>query len=161
MAIAVKRGFIRLYRPEKQSWETALTGAEHHMPSCVAMGDSRVFFSDLSDGKIYTFPIEGAGTETEFFAPQNMPLALEVSDDGRVLVGTADGVSLVEQTQKDGNVQAGNMLFFKSVRYQYYWLTMFFRGLLVAVVLASGFVAFTLISRQYESEEEKLIENMK
>lgn len=186
VAVTVSRGFIRLYRPQIGKWETVGADGRHRMPSCISIGDGRVFFSDLYDGKVYDFPLDLSEEIQEFLTPEGTTVSIAAGNDGRVLIGSTQGLYLVK---------GADVTFLTRVRYQYYMVTMLVRTLYViltinilwivlklkkrfhritlsedairsvmvimAVVFVASFVAYTLMNKHYEQEEDNLIEDMK
>ena len=187
VAIAVKRGFVRIYDPKEQKWITVALDSEHLMPNCVAIRNRRVFFSDLYENKVYCYDLEHQDGISTFFQTDGKPVSLEVSADGEcVLVGSAAGFYLVTD---EGGSYTGR------VSYRYFALTVLLRIVLgnavlcvlwalfllsrrmgrflknensvrviivvSAVVAVSCFVAYSLMDELFGQEEENLIDNMK
>ncbi|MBR1478862.1 MAG: MFS transporter [Lachnospiraceae bacterium] len=187
VAIAVKRGFVRIFEPTEQRWVTLNTDSDHLMPNCIAIRNRQVFFSDLYENKVYRYDEDLQDGVSTLAQIDGKPVSLEVSsEDGSVLVGSATGFYLVSDG-KITHIEGGN--------YRYYAVTILLRvvlaiaGLCVllalfllsrrlgrflknensirvvivvsAVAIVSCFVAYSLMDELFEKEEENLIDNMK
>ncbi len=186
VAIAVKRGFVRIFDPAGQKWVTLTTDSEHLMPNCIAIRNRQVFFSDLYENKVYRYDVERQDGIDTLLQMDGKPVSLEVSADGSVLVGNATGFYLATDTGID-HIGGGN--------YRDYAVTVLLRVVLViaglcvlwtlfllskklgrflknensirvvivvlAVAVVSCFVAYSLMDELFGKEEENLIDNMK
>jgi len=143
VAIAIKRGYVRIYEPSEQRWVTLATDSEHLMPNCVAIRNRQVFFSDLYEKKVYRYDAEGqdgAGTLVQVLLQmEEKPVSLEVSArDGSVLVGSATGFYLVSD-QGIRHIEGGG--------YRYYVVTILLRVVLVISGLSVLLGLFLLTRR--------------
>ncbi|MBQ8117704.1 MAG: MFS transporter [Lachnospiraceae bacterium] len=187
VAIAVKRGYVRIFDPAGQKWVTLATDSEHLMPNCIAIRNRQVFFSDLYENKVFRYdPAQQGGIDT-LLQMDGKPVSLEVSaDGGSVLAGSADGFYLLSD---QGIEHIGE------VSYRGYAVTVLLRVVLgievlcvlwtllflsrrlgqllknensvrviivvLAVTVVSCFVAYSLMDELFGKEEDNLIDNMK
>lgn len=187
VAIAVKRGYVRIFDPAMQKWVTVTTESEHLMPNCIAIRNRQVYFSDLYENRVCHYDLEKPDSVSTVLRTERKPVSLEVSaDGGSVLVGNATGFYLLTD---------GESSYTGRVSYRYFAVTVLLRIALgiagvcvlwvlfllsrrlgkllkhensvrvvivvLAVVVVSCFVAYSLMDELFSREEETLIDNMK
>ncbi|MBO4514437.1 MAG: MFS transporter, partial [Lachnospiraceae bacterium] len=184
VAIAVKRGFVRVFDPERSAWVTLPFDREHLMPNLVQIRCGRVYFSDLYENQVWTYDQEGF---QELLKVSGKPVSLEVSQDGtRVMVSNSTGYYVVTE-QGTTYVSGANDKYFAvtvvlwvilgGVALLLLWLLRwvlsklrrYLRGensirvllVVMATVVVSGFVAYSLMSELYQKEEDTMIGNIK
>jgi len=187
VAIAVRRGFVRVFDPEKNVWETLPFEGEHLMPNLIQIRDRRVYFSDLYENQLWLYDLEQKDGFTEFLKVSGKPVSLEVSRDGNsVLVSNSIGFYTVTE-QGSGYVSGANYRFFGVTvalwillalvvfidLWILYWLLKRLRKhlrkentirvvlVVMATVIVSSFVAYSLMSELYQKEQDTMISNIK
>ena len=218
--IATKRGAVRLWKDEQESWYTLQFDGEHLMPATVAASGGKVWFSELYSGRVCCLDESDPDViETVYTEPDLKVAALSVSKDGRRALG-ADLISFYSfseaVTSPDGEVlkslKAGTgspdvksgadnedgtfeHAYMGQVVYSAFyrtvilwivlvlaviillWLLRFLPGTLmgllhnesalrmsvvvVAVILVSGFLAWSLIDSNHKKEDEWDVSSMK
>ncbi|MBO4515301.1 MAG: hypothetical protein J5721_06460, partial [Lachnospiraceae bacterium] len=187
VAIAVKRGFVRVYDPEKSAWVTLPFDREHLMPNLVQIRGRRVYFSDLYENQVWLYDLAQGNDFAEFLKVSGKPVSLEVSQDGKsVMVSNSTGYYVVTE-QGTTYVSGANYRYFAVtvtlwvilggvalfllwlLRWILIKLKKYLRGensirvllVVMATVVVSGFVAYSLMSELYQKEEDTMIGNIK
>ena len=187
VAIAVKRGYVRVFDPNEGSWNTLSVDKEHMLPNCVIMRDRKVYFSDVYDNTVYKYDMAGEGTFSTLMRLGDKPVSLDVSGDGKsILVCNADGFytltdkGLIRTPGADYRYFGLTLLLWAAVAVIAVSVIVLFimairllgkllmnehatRVIIVvmATVTVSGFVAYSLMNELYTKEENTLIDNMK
>ena len=188
IAIATRRGYVRVEREEEHLWKTVPSEAEHLMPQSISARNGAVWFSDAFDNRVCRFqadrPEDGFETVQR---GENGFLDLNASPDGSEILA-CDGAGFA-RIGSAGLSYTGEVLFagfFLTVLLRVCFgaavlsalllIPLLLRRLLwifrtesalrvVLVVLAaasvSGFVAFSLMSDLFAQEDDTLAENMK
>ena len=163
VAIAVKRGYIRIFDPMKNTWVTMPTEREHLMPNRVVIRDHRVYFADLYENQVCVYdrvaqvqaPGEKAqeaedlsgGVISELLQVEGKPVSLEVSSDGKaVLVGSSNGFYTVTE-QGIRHIEGAN--------YRYFYVTVILWvvfGLAVFGLLWTAARIFVLLKSVWQNE---------
>ncbi|MBR6396138.1 MAG: MFS transporter [Lachnospiraceae bacterium] len=187
VAIAVKRGYIRIYDPEKGKWDRLETFKDHIMPNRIALRNNNLYFSELYENKVFSVDLSAKDTINEVIKVEGKPLYLETDTNGeRLAAGSTDGFYLYTDGTKN---------FFSSIRYAGYYKTLMLWGIIIlaafcfvfylrvvlkntkrvfsnenairivivvfAVYAVAFFVAYSLMSELFSREEETLVDNMK
>ena len=121
VAIAVRRGDVRLLSSNKATWVTVPVDAHHLMPRDVSARNGRVYFTDLYQGRLCCLKEEDIHSVTEVYAAENTQMEfLNASSDGQNVL-CADFASYYEISYTDDGRVSAEYIY--SVKNKYFWKT--------------------------------------
>ncbi len=188
IAIATRRGFVRIQKEHDNLWKTVSSDDDHLMPQNITIRNGVVYFSDTYANRVcslYTDAMD-AGFKTVYSGDRRIINISSDNEGGRILATDGTGFCVID-SERD--------VFTGAVRYSGFPLTVILRiilvlgiiiallyllrllnialGLLrnesvlrvtlvvVATVLVSSFVAYSLMADLFREEDQSLTDNMK
>ena len=188
IAIATRRGYVRVLQEDDRLWKTVPTDAEHLMPQSISARNGVIWFSDGFANRVCRFPSCSPenGFETVYRGESGL-IDVQASADGNTLLAS-DGAGFY-RIGAAGASYTGEVVFTRfpvtvllrisfgvAVLIALWLLWLLFRWAfrmlrteaalrVVLVVLAaasvSAFVAYSLMNDLFAQEDETLVENMK
>ncbi|MBP5305555.1 MAG: hypothetical protein J6Z02_06860, partial [Lachnospiraceae bacterium] len=116
VAIAVKRGYLRVYDPESGKWNNLEVYNDHIMPNRVAIKGEYLYFSDLYENKIYSMNLKNSYGVKTLVAAGDKPVFIETDETGKKLIAVCAGGFYVLEGVKES--------FVSSIRYSGFYKTL-------------------------------------
>ena len=95
LAVAARRGYVRVLADGKAAWDTLPMDAEHRMPAAVTVRGGTLYYADAWSNRIYRY--SAAGTENTFADAENR-----------------EGAGNSDSAENTGNPESGLSVFFES-----------------------------------------------
>ena len=188
IAIATRRGYVRVLHENDRLWRTVSSDAEHLMPRSITARNGSVWFSDVFEDRICRFDAEfpEKGFETIFRGDSAFVDLQASADGGTLLAGNGAGFYRIDA---EGSVYIGEISNAHTTLTVLLRICLGFAALIALCLLAvllrtlvrllrtesalrvllvilaaasvSSFVAFSMMNDLFAQEDASLVENMK
>jgi MFS family permease len=187
VAIAVKRGYLRVYDPESGKWNNLEVYNDHIMPNRVAIKGEYLYFSELYENKIYSMNLKNSYGVKTLVAADEKPVFIETDESGKKLIAVgASGFYILEGGKENYISSIKYAGFFKTLLLWlvavtgilciFFYLRIIFKStkkalnsensiriiiVVSAVIAVAFFVAYSLMSEHFDKEQATLIDSIK